>query len=286
MENQQPEIISFGKYKGRPVDFLQTDPAYCEWLLTQKWFVDRYPQINTLIVNNFTAAEDTPVHNMLQAKFLDDELCSSLCARVVRIEGSPFPEYVGKIRNYFQSKYSGCVRQYETEKERIKRAADNTFGCVNDIKKAKVPCVKGDYDNKYYSPETDNGYSKWNTPGPACYCSSAILDGGSVKIEKTEFEVEGWDVKINASIIAGDVSAMDDLNISCFVEIKPSLGDDYPSVLRQMKANLPYLSDKRLFVLVYKEFTASSVTEEQVKNIFARSGFSVTSFGELENLVC
>lgn len=285
MENQQPEIISFGKYKGMPVDFLKDDPNYCEWLLSQKWFVDRYPQINTLIVNNFNAAAETPLHNMLQARFLEEDLCASLCARVVRIEGSPFPEYIEKIRTFFQGKLNFCSKQYEAEKERLRRAAGKAFGCINDIGKAKISCIKGEYDNKYISG-LDNGYSKWNVPGSSCYCSSAILNGGIVKIDHTEFEVEGWDVKINASIIAGNISSMEDLRISCFVEIKPTLGDDFPSVLRQMKANMPYMSEKRLFVLVYNQFTASSVTEDQVKSIFAKSGFSVTSFEELETLVC
>ena len=285
MENQQPEIISFGKYKGMPVEFLKSDPNYCEWLLSQKWFIDRYPQINTLILNNFAAPEDTPVHNMLQARFLEDDLCASLCARSVRIEGSPFPEYINKIQSFYKSKLNYCSRQYEAEKERIKRTANATFGCIKDIDKAKIPCTKGNYDSKYRS-EQDNGYSKWNIPGDACYCSSAILDGGRVKIDNTEFEVEGWDVKINASIKAGDISLMEDLHISCFVEIKPTLGDDFPSVLRQMKANMPYMSEKRLFVLVYREFAASSVTEEQVKSIFAKSGFAAASFEELETVVC
>ena len=51
--NDTPEILTFGKYKGQPVDVLQSDPDYCEWLINQKWLPERFPHICTLIINNF-----------------------------------------------------------------------------------------------------------------------------------------------------------------------------------------------------------------------------------------
>jgi len=33
------DIVPFGKYKGQPVEALQGDPAYADWLAAQPWFL-------------------------------------------------------------------------------------------------------------------------------------------------------------------------------------------------------------------------------------------------------
>jgi len=71
-QNKSP-VIPFGKYKGQPAEVLQNDPEYCNWLAAQPWFRDRYMTFYTLIVNNFAAGDDSPEHNRLQARFLDEE---------------------------------------------------------------------------------------------------------------------------------------------------------------------------------------------------------------------
>lgn len=67
------ELIPFGKYKGQPVEVLQNDPQYLDWLSSQDWFKRRYKQLNQIIINNFNEPSETPEHNALQAKFVDDE---------------------------------------------------------------------------------------------------------------------------------------------------------------------------------------------------------------------
>jgi hypothetical protein len=52
------------------------------------------------------------------------------------------------------------------------------------------------------------------------------------------------------------------------IEIKPSMGDDYPAVLRQMKVNMCDL-------LYLVEYTGTGVSLEQVKQMFAASGITV-----------
>lgn len=67
-------LIPFGKYKNQPLDLLAADKPYCDWLLAQGWFVQRYPSIHTLIINHFGEPTDTPAHNRLQLRFLDEIL--------------------------------------------------------------------------------------------------------------------------------------------------------------------------------------------------------------------
>jgi hypothetical protein len=68
-----PDIVPFGKYKNQPLATLQNDPSYCEWLLEQGWFVERYPAIHTLVINHFGEPSETPEHNALQIRLLDDQ---------------------------------------------------------------------------------------------------------------------------------------------------------------------------------------------------------------------
>lgn len=66
------EIIPFGKYKGQPLEVLQQDKGYCDWLMAQDWLQSRFPELRTLIINNFAEPTETPEHNALQARFLED----------------------------------------------------------------------------------------------------------------------------------------------------------------------------------------------------------------------
>ena len=62
-------------------------------------------------------------------------------------------------------------------------------------------------------------------------------------------------------------------------QLKPTLGDDYPAVLRQMKANSSHFDweDKQDFGfgLVVGECTAAGATVDQIAEFFAASGFTL-----------
>jgi hypothetical protein len=82
-------LVPFGKYKGQPVEVIAEDRQYCDWLLEQTWFVQRYPQLHTLVINNFGEPTETPEHNALQIRFLDDTFraqCTALAFQFFRRE--------------------------------------------------------------------------------------------------------------------------------------------------------------------------------------------------------
>lgn len=66
------QLVPFGKYKGQPLEVLAHDQDYCDWLMAQPWFVERYTQIHTLIVNQFGEPTETPEHNALQIRCLEE----------------------------------------------------------------------------------------------------------------------------------------------------------------------------------------------------------------------
>jgi len=83
----ESKIIPFGKYKGQPLEVLQNDLQYLDWLRSQDWFKTTYPQINTIIINNFKEPDETPEHNKLQMLFLDDSICKKLFIHHFKIKG-------------------------------------------------------------------------------------------------------------------------------------------------------------------------------------------------------
>lgn len=68
------------------------------------------------------------------------------------------------------------------------------------------------------------------------------------------------------------------------VEIKPSLGDDYPAVLRQMRNQRrgPEAYFARVWILLVGEYTGTGATLEQVRQVFAASGIKVVLAAEIE----
>lgn len=76
-------LIPFGKYKGQPVEVLNNDPQYLEWLRNQDWFISKYQQINNVVINNFSEPSETPEHNKLVAKFTEDKYVLALGCAVV-----------------------------------------------------------------------------------------------------------------------------------------------------------------------------------------------------------
>jgi hypothetical protein len=87
-------VVPFGKYKGQPVEVIAEDRQYCDWLLAQAWFIQRYPQLHTLVINNFGEPSETPEHNALQIRCLEDRFRLQVTARAFAFFHSPLVETV------------------------------------------------------------------------------------------------------------------------------------------------------------------------------------------------
>jgi hypothetical protein len=112
------------------------------------------------------------------------------------------------------------------------------------------------------------------------------------------FEHNGWDVVIpwrvqanfQLKIISGkhrmDCSTFgnlyDDAEHSgrIYVECKPSISDDYPSVMRQV---LKYSGDGGIKVVVARSISSMSVPLESIRQIFRRSGIHLILESEYDH---
>ena len=187
------KLVPFGKYKGQPMEVMQMDTRYCEWLATQDWFREQYGNVyNQVIINNSTEPSETPEHNRLQVKFLDQTF----------------------VENFVSKKLSPAISA------------------------------------KYF------------------------------RIENIHFEHYGWDVCIEYEYSKNSDDEADRYGSVCF-EIKPSLGDDFPAVLRQMKNNSNRYRST-FSVCIIDEFSASGATYEQVQQMFRASKFSLLKFSDFE----
>lgn len=86
----------------------------------------------------------------------------------------------------------------------------------------------------------------------------------------TQFELDGWDVVITGA------------RVIVAIEIKPALSDDFPAVLRQIRARIEgrrrsvFPSDT---ILVIDRFDAEGATLDQVRQMF---GFPIVTIAEIE----
>lgn len=95
-----------------------------------------------------------------------------------------------------------------------------------------------------------------------------------LEVSPASFEIDGWDVVI--PVIARDKFVR---RRTFAVELKPDLGDDYPSVLRQvMRYKRGYPVDKA--VLLVRGACFGQVSWNQVCEIFARA--EITAISETE----
>lgn len=263
-------IVPFGKYKGHSVEMLAADTSYCEWLMAQPWFAEKFRDVYNVVVNYGGPPQDTPEHNALQARFLDDDFCLKV-ARLV------FPEHFDlepKIENGVAAAKAYRQELIERAEKKLADEGDASslpIGLDSSWKARRVEMAMADVE------------SAKNT--------ECFLERHELCIKKTAFEVGGWDVVFLPSggyIISIDSpkgcehssSYMLSSEIgNVYVEAKPVVGDDYPTVLRQITG---YKRDGRA-VLLIDQFDARGATLEQVRKIFSSRGISIVMLSDVEN---
>jgi hypothetical protein len=112
------------------------------------------------------------------------------------------------------------------------------------------------------------------------------------KVSRVSFEVSAVDVLIKTDIVVcarfrdynwprqsgyQEITETFNESLSYAVEIKPSVGDDYPVVLRQIRNNLV----KARNILFLEQYTGTGATRDQFVEIFRRSGIAVVFRSEV-----
>lgn len=360
------ELITFGKYKGQPVEVLANDKKYTDWLMAQEWFRTGHVQLYNVIVNNFCEPSDTPEHNRMQADFMKTEVKEKVIRQLFkepeelmkgykkRIEGcderisdielqlaelqkekegyeikekefsdlekkeheehKDEVEYLKNKRteyskmcnspwsmdDSYDSWKASNYKQTKLEKEEYEEIQQKYNECWSKINKLEEPEREYRNKNREFSRkirDVDSSIKTLNEKqseilGKKAYLNKLyekIKNNGFI-VEKTTFEVNGWDVYIHLGF---------PYNANIFLELKPSVGDDYPSVLREMKVHKNYMSrnkdviykdyyddydkygrcgrviTKDCYILVYKNLTTSTISESELAEYFNSCDFEV-----------
>jgi hypothetical protein len=203
------KLIPFGKYKGQPIEVLAEDKQYADWIVAQPWFRERYGNLYAVIINNFCEPSETPDHNALQARFLDDDF---------RLKFSS----IAVPRLWWFTASNG---------EMAKKACDWILSKIGPSHIDKVHAYPGckfhSFDQRRFSPIKNDLLFKQSGvtfESESVDAQWAIYAGIEVVIDRVRNE-SWW--HSDGFTIAKILS----------VEIKPEVGDDYPSILRQMRSN-------------------------------------------------
>jgi len=245
-EPPQDNTVPFGKYRGMPIGALLADAQYVAWCKTQG-LDQKYPQVFANNINIYNLGQgqepaDTPEHNALQLRFLDDA-------------------FIDKVAT--------------------------AYGFT------KKPTASWYLDKTNADAQKAFQEASWD------FCSSD---------RSAEFEVHGFDVIVTGkwqytSTILGEryterfwlkgQSSMCRANL--LIELKTSMGADYPAVLRQIKqaweryvrnSGVHYKYVQEVvntggpLVCIIDNFTGT-VPYDQVKKLFERSGVALLTLAEV-----
>jgi hypothetical protein len=253
-----PTLVPFGKYRNQPVDIMAADIQYVEWLMTQDWFTNgRYQNVYNTIINFGVADAKTPEHNKMQVRFLDNELVANMCTMFNY-------NWALNIEHCMASSYEGL--KTGISKKRL----------VND-----EPPYRPYYQDIPWWKLNDEEIleDEYNSLIVSSY------EGITWELD-TVFESYNWDVIVTGyggHSFKGFVGGSRWVNY--FIELKPTLGDDYASVLRQIDKRRMITHQKTgkcvPSILIYDEFNGTSATEKQVDEIFRRSEICCLSFSDM-----
>jgi len=242
------EIIPFGKYKGQPLEILKEDRQYTEWIMSQDWFVKRYSHLHTIIINNFHQPQDTPEHNQLMTKFLNDDFCFSLLKKYNPDFFEPFSDQL----LWSDVAYKGLDISYKSYQLPIRQVFK---------KKQPVKAEKGEYLLKVEKKfETKRG-------------ADLMLDFSAMQSYTVPL------LQFTPLFLYNREELSDRIEIhlldTCrlIIEVKPFISDDFPTIMKQCR-------DQHSNVLVINEYTGVGASLDDVREMFP--DITIMTFNEIE----
>ena len=96
------KIVPFGKYQGRSGDELVADDSYARWLTAQDWFRTRYTTLYQVVINKGAEPTETPEHNKIQVRFLDEAFRTALLESLGTVRQWPQQAAESRLANLAQ----------------------------------------------------------------------------------------------------------------------------------------------------------------------------------------
>jgi uncharacterized protein (DUF3820 family) len=268
-----PNVVPFGKYKGRSIIELQeTDPGYLQWLVAQDWFREKFITLHQTIINRGGEPSETPEHNYYQALFLDEKFAGAVFDAAH--PGEREQRALQWIAQNFRDEHE--LWKLEDKAKDLRRNVDYYAVNYNPsfLNLSQKQLQEQELERTQKLTQTQAQLSEVNEKLAALETQCAIATAQPINPAKlpafsVEFETEGADVQITVE---------DNRHWRVGIEIKPAIGDDYPAVLRQMKGS----SSDTLYIVTY---TGAGASLDQVKKIFKASGIAILMHADFAKYV-
>lgn len=277
------QLLPLGKYKGKPYDVLLTDSAYALWMLQSMYakLEHQHPALFAFLISRFGPPDQTPVHNALQNRFLDEAFCLKFgLASSPRLREAA--AHLSQLNFDLEGFWRKNVRDSLASHLRLSDVESNKTALARGTKKLEVmrDALAKEWELlRLYGADRDK----------------VVRDGkvNPLRFYGLEFEAEGADVSYRmelgyelfarrSDVVTGahrETARLAQLaaQLGFRIEVKPVVGDDYPAVLRRMKT-------ARNNALLVEEFNGSGATWEQLVKVFALSNISVVLLEDVEQV--
>lgn len=272
MPDQDPSaiIIPFGKHRGSTVaELLAKDPAYADWLVAQGWLAQRFAELHAAITTRGAGADDSPEHNRIQVRFLD-------------------PLFRAALISLTQNVQEARIRDWNDRAYPLKDAVHTSQISVTNAKNGIEYDRKMLTDPFYGKPQ----YREQRLASIARSEQRLIAAQAALRTAQTElaafphlpllstvsFEHHGVDARILWAFLDKPLDLerhryRDHMTIA--VEIKPSMGDDYPSVMRQMQR-------LQCQILLIETYTGAAVPLPLLRTMFEANKCQLLTLQDVE----
>jgi len=274
------DLIPFGKFKGQSLAVLMANADYALWLLNAKagWLRTSHPSMYSWLLAHFGAPENTPEHNLLQNRFLDSDFRLQLA---LRLDPALTTEPARNIS-------VDCVQQ-GWQKWLPKRIARELSaledGFLFESKAGTQPASQRAYLETTVRAKLERALDATRVAAKVRTTPAGVLWTPVIETTEPKFEVDGADVQF---LVAGGLGIEVDEPLPQYgstdgyaptlaswgvrtayrVEVKPFVGDDYPTILRAMVAT-------QCNLLLVEAFQADGASWDQLRMVFASRGIAV-----------
>lgn len=289
MSTGHTDLVPFGKYKGRPIYELIADRPYTDWLAAQPWFRERYGTVYNLVVHTGATPQDTPEHNAMQARYLDHD-------QALRLARPWLHDTAGLTALHYSS---GGIGAGLTNAQRDNLRVADTHTCT--ITGLSFETHGWDVT---FTATTRAAVTEHATNMPCiCQCKDHCMAGieGSPTWPRRSTCYTGETRRRHCAgrscpqYWANDPDYQHTIEFglaaraTLWVELKPTIGDDYPTVLRTAMRRMqtmrmqPYArrGDVTAVVVLADEFNSTAVDLDHARKIFRSQSVSLLTTTDL-----
>ena len=215
-------VVPFGKHKGTTVvELLAKDPEYAEWIMAQGWVAERFAELHAALASRGAGADDTPEHNALQARFLDAGFRERfLC---LAADKAVHANLASIKKNCLDWEWKNLLSESRRAAEQKIDEAGKELGCPWSVPEQVQKEAFLEYRRLNLISDDAEKLAKIASAGKNDFQDYKLYS-------RAQFEARGIDVVISWDHFLNQES-FNTRSCGNFVnvELKPSLGDDYPT---------------------------------------------------------